>query len=834
MSEQTPSGNAEKTSEGYHPKFVSWIKYWLFTTDHKDVGILYFVTSVWFLLIGGLLAMIFRTQLAYPGQSFLTGSTYNQAISNHGLIMVLFFLTPLGLAFSNYFLPLQIGAKDVAFPRFNAFSYWLYLGGGLLLISGFFVPGGAGAAGWTNYAPLSSLKFFPGGGESLMALGLLLDWASLTMGSVNLITTVLTMRAPGMTWWKIPMFTWFALLTQILLIFSVPSILLGTLVLVVDRTIGTLYFVNPGGSSILWDHMWWFFAHPEVYVVVFPSFGVIAEVLSTFSGRPFYAKRALLLAVGLGLIPFSYSIYGHHMALTGINLVEREIFTINTEINTIPSGLVVILSLLTLVGGSIKFKAPLLFALGSLAVFIVGGITGVFDSSVFLDQQLRGTFQVVSHFHYIMPGAGIFGMWAAIYYWLPRWTGRMYNERVGKIHFLLSFIFFNGIFFPMNLLLDMPRRVFTYLPQVDPLLAATNGVYGWNTIETIFAWAFGITQILLIYNVVWGWKKGPTVGLNPWRAATPEFTGDAGTYVSNYPAVYAPSLPVGGEVGGILADGGSMLQTSLPLHGHAVEAGVMLSSRPVMISLGMFLAFLGAGTLNIAIGLPLLFLGIAVGVWGVLGWVHDDLHDKYKLPEEEDPGDTWPLTPPSDMSFSWWKIKVGVWLFLAGDIVFFGALIASYLFIRMNLPVWPDVGSIHNITLGTFNTAVFFTSALFAYMAFQSIREGDRIGLISYLSITFALGLAFLVVEGFDWLSLLNLKPPFNVASGLPGSTYFLMTGVHAVHVIVGLLVALYLIVKAARGAYARESYVSVQLFTVYWALIVLVSALLFPLLYLL
>lgn len=284
-------GKIEKAVGVRRKPAASWLKSWLLTTDHKQVGILYFVTAFYFLFLGGILALLMRTQLASPQNTLLTSAAYNQAVSMHGLIMVLWFLSPLGAAFANYFVPLQIGAKDVAFPRFNAFSYWMYAFGGIVALSGFFVPGGAASAGWTNYAPLSSKLFLPGGGETLIALGLLMLWGSLTMGSVNLIATILSMRAPGMTWMKIPTFTMFTLVTQLMLLFSVPSIFSGTLALIVDRSLGSLFFVSSGGSSVLWDHMWWFFGHPEVYVVILPGLGAAAEILSVFSGRPLSRRR---------------------------------------------------------------------------------------------------------------------------------------------------------------------------------------------------------------------------------------------------------------------------------------------------------------------------------------------------------------------------------------------------------------------------------------------------------------------------------------------------------------------------------------------------------------
>jgi cytochrome c oxidase subunit I+III len=790
-------GNIEQRLAMRKRPQASWLKAWLFTTDHKRVGILYFVTAFYFLFIGGILAVLMRTQLAYPENTLLTAAAYNQAVSMHGLIMVLWFLSPLGAAFANYFVPLQIGAKDVAFPRFNAFSYWMYAFGGLVALSGFFVPGGAASAGWTNYAPLNSKLFLPGGGETLIALGLLMLWGSLTMGGVNLVTTILTMRAPGMTWTKMPMFTWFTLATQLMLLWSVPSIFAGTLALIVDRSLGSLFFVTAGGSSVLWDHMWWFFGHPEVYVVILPGLGAVAEIFSVFSGRPVFAKKAILASLFLGFFGFSFAIYGHHMFLTGINALQREIFTVNTEINTLPSGLIVICFAATMVGGAVRFKTPLLMALGSIATFVIGGISGVFDSSLFLDVQFRGGYQVVSHFHYIMVGTAEFALFGAIYYWLPRWTGRMYNETVGKIHFILSFVFFNLLFFPMNLLLDMPRRIYTYGPAT--------GWGGLNFIETIGAWGFALSQILLLYVMIEMAMFGRPAGSNPWHSSSPEWTGDVKSYVANYPAVYA--------AGSNAFDGGSPSR----VHGPATP----LNTAPLVISAGLALAFLG-----LVVSLPLLLVGIVIGVWGVGTWFKDDLYGLFKVPEEP-PGDKWPFTHMS-------HTRVGIWLTIAGEMLLFTAVIGSYLFIRENVPIWPAATAIHNIRLATFNTMLLLSSGMTVFLALYSIRNGNRNGLVGWLSASFVLATSFLSIKIFEWWKLYSDSPPFTIASGLPGSTYYFMTGIHAVHVLVGLALMAFLITKGIKGGFTKSSHDAVENFALYWAFVDAVWIFLFPLLYLL
>jgi cytochrome c oxidase subunit I+III len=792
-------GHADETETikaGYSPT-LAWLRKWLFTTDHKEVGLLYFWTSIWFVAIGGALAGLMRTQLAFPAPwDVLSASAYNQAVSMHGLIMVLLFLSPLGAAFSNYFVPLQIGAKDVAFPRFNAFSYWMYLMAGITMISGFFAPGGAAQAGWTNYAPLTSTTFSPGPGETLVGLGLLLLWGSLTMGGVNLIVTILTMRGPGMTWKKLPPFTWMTLFTQILLLFSVPSILAGTLALITDRALGTVFFLNPAGSTILWENMWWFFGHPEVYVVVLPAFGAIAEVIMVFTGRPLYAKQALLISVGLILVPFSFSIYAHHMFLTGINALEREFIDLNTEINTLPSGLLVICMALTAVGGSIKFKAPLNFALAALIVFVIGGITGVFDSSVLLDQELRGTYQVVGHFHYIMVGAAEFGLMAAIYYWLPKWTGMMYSGSVAALHFITSFVFFNMTFFPMFYLIEMPRRVYTYL--------ASTGWGNLNFIETLGAYGFILSQFLLLYVLVQAFRhKGTPAPPNPWKSAGPEWTSDPKSYIDNYPSVYA----------------------SAPSGEHAPHVMTPLNSRPFTISVGVGLVFIGY-----VFSLPLMLVGLVLAVYGVYGWAKDDLNGVFSMPGEEKAGETWPFKPDGE-SFGVWRMKVGTWLLLASDLVFFSAVAGLLVFVRLHLPDWPVVGSVFNTPLVTLNTLVLVTSALTLMLAIEDSKAGKGGSMANWLVATLILGGSFLVISGFEWVE--QFGKSFTFSSGMPGSTFYLMTGLSGAHVFAGCVMLTYLTKKAISGKITPDNNSGLRLFSLFWMFVIAMIVILFPALYL-
>jgi cytochrome c oxidase subunit I+III len=766
----------------------SWLRRWLFTTYHKDIGILYLVTSLYFGFIGGLLAMLMRAQLSGPSQALLQPGAFNQALTMHGLIMVLWFLSPFAIAYANYFVPLQIGAKDLALPRLNAMSYWIYLFGGVLAVLAFFMPGGNTAGGWTAYAPLSSTQFSPGAGPTLAFAGLIMLAISITLGSINILLTVAHLRAPGITWRKVPMFTWFVIFTMLAMLFSFPSLLAGLLLLMSDRLLGTFYFVSSAGGMLLWTNLFWFFGHPEVYVVLLPAFGVIAEILPVFSGRQLAEKNILLLATGAVVVPLSYLVWQHHMFITGIDLRSREAFSITTILISLPFDLITLSFIKSLSKGYIRLTTPMLFAIGSILLFIIGGITGVFLSSFVLDVVLRGTYFVVAHFHYVMVGAAIFGLFAGTYYWLPKMTGRMYNEKIGKLHFIISFIGFNMLYFPMFFLYEMPRRIYTYTPDT-----------GWgslNLMASIGGLIFAGAQILFIANLIYTLKSGSLASPNPWGATTLEWA--------------------------VGISGGSTPQTST-VDSHPHETHV--SSRPVTLSLGMMVTFLGLALLETGFGLPFFFLGAVLLAWALVGWARDDLHEKFSIAEEI--SERWPFHGVE-------RLKLGMWIFLSTEIVVFGAIIASYLFIRANMPNWPAPGTIHEISIGLSNTMVLLTSGLTTMLAIQSIRSGNQRGLLLWLTATFILGAIFMGIKGVEWYDLFIRSPPFTFASGLPASTYYFTVGIHGAHVTAGLIMMLYLIKKTLNGGYAKESHIGVTNFGLYWAFVDIVWMFVFPLFYLL
>ncbi len=788
-----------------------WLKRWLYTTNHKDIGILYFISALYFGFVGALLAIFMRVQLSVPLNNFLGAAAFDQAVTLHGLIMILWFLSPLAIAFMNYMMPLQIGAKDMAMPRLNALGYWLFVFGGLLATLGFFLPGGNASGGWTTYVPLST-SYTPGPGPTLAFLGLIMLVVSITIGSVNILLTIAYMRAPGMTWRKIPMFTWFVLFTILQMLFSFPSLLAGLLMLVSDRVLGTVIFSLPvsqgvaAGGSVLWDDVFWFFGHPEVYVVLLPGFGMISEILPVFSGRPIAERNIILAVTGAVVVPLSYLVWEHHMFITGVSLTEDEAFSVATLLISLPFDIIILAFVKSLAKSSIRLSVPMLFAIGSIILFIIGGITGVFLSSFVLDVVFRGTYFVVAHFHYVMVGAAIFALFGGIYFYLPKMTGRMFHEGMAKTHFVLSFIGFNVLYFPMFFLYDMPRRIYTY-----------QSIPAWNTlnlISTVGAFIFALAQILLILNLVYTLRSGTTAPVNPWGATglewTPTIMGASGAHDA--------AQPLAGH------DAGH--DTGYHEGGHEEH----YSPRPIQLAGGMAVTFFGIClfTYYQTSSVLMMLAGFVFLGYTLIGWAGDDTKDKFKFPET--PSERWPFTSIP-------KLRLAMWIFLASDIIVFGAIIASDLYLRINDPLaWPIPGSIHDVTLGLILTIILLTSGLTAVLALEAAKEGKNGNLIRYLSITFVLGATFMVIKGYEWYGYLVTKvPAFTPWGGsLPESTYFFTVGLHGAHVTAGLVVMAYLINKARKNGFSTSNFTGVENFALYWAFVDLIWVFVFPLFYLL
>jgi cytochrome c oxidase subunit 1 len=483
---------------------------WVFATNHKDIGTLYLLFAFAMLMIGGVLALLIRAELFQPGLQVVNPELFNQLTTMHGLIMVFGAIMPAFVGFANWMIPLQIGASDMAFARMNNFSFWLMIPAAAMLAGSFFMPGGAPAAGWTLYAPLT-LQMGPSMDAGIFALHIL--GASSIMGSINIIVTILNMRAPGMTLMKMPMFVWTWLITAYLLIAVMP-VLAGAITMVLaDRHFGTSFFnAAGGGDPVMFQHIFWFFGHPEVYIMILPAFGIISQVIPAFARKPLFGYASMVYATS-SIAILSFIVWAHHMFTVGLPTAGRLFFMYATMLIAVPTGVKVFNWLATMWRGSMTFETPMLFAVGFIFVFTMGGFTGLMLAIMPVDVQLQDTYYVVAHFHYVLVAGSLYAIFSGTYFWLPKWTGRMYDETLGKWHFWLSLVFFNITFFPMHFLglAGMPRRIPDYATQFAEF----------NMVATVGAFGFGLTQVLFLYIVlkcsVFG--KGEKAPARPWEGA---------------------------------------------------------------------------------------------------------------------------------------------------------------------------------------------------------------------------------------------------------------------------------------------------------------------------
>ncbi|ADE05008.1 cbb3-type cytochrome c oxidase subunit I [Haloferax volcanii] len=819
------------------------IKRWFVTTNHKDVGILYVVTSLFFLVLGGVLAWLMRVQLLAPralGEGILSPVAYNQAVSAHGLLMVFWFLSPFAFGFANYVVPLQLGAKDLAFPRLNALSYWLYLFSGILFGVSFF-QGGTFSGGWTMYAPLNVPTFTPDVGASTAVLALVLFVASVTVSSVNFLTTMHRMRAEGLTLRNLPLFSWTILLTAWMMLFAFAALLAALLVLSSDRLLGTTYFAmeSPAGA-LLWTHLFWFFGHPEVYIVFFPALGVMAEVFQTFTGRRIVGRKWFILAMVLVAIQ-SFAVWMHHMFLTSINLQVKTLFMITTIGISLPFDLMVFALIYTVLKGKIRFTTPFLFVFGALLLFIIGGITGVFLGAVVLDYEFRGTYWVVAHFHYVMVG-GVTALVGGLYYWFPKMTGRMYDEFLGKLHFAVYFVGFNLLYFPLFVAWETPRRVFDYAPELAP----------WHQLATVGGFVLGLSFLIMFYNLFKSAFAGDPAPDNPWKyATTAEWAVPSPPPLENFdgtptyrdghlefldagevaPSEDRSSGPTGAAVsdGGVTASATTAVSSALPTaEATEVEGPSHASIWPFVLSAGAFLVLLSLSPLQDAafpegmVGAAYATTAVAGGVVTLGSLVAMGLEPFHGPVFEE--GEAWPFAGIDNG-------KVGMWIFLASDVVLFGGFIGAYVFTRVAFgwTGWEPIPS--DPIPGLVNTYILLTSSFTVVLALVAAEKRHKWDLVASLGATFVLGIGFLVNKGLEWQHLFH--EGLWLSTNVRASTFFLTTGLHAAHVIAGLVVALYLTARAWRGAYLEDSR-SVEYFGLYWHFVDIVWLFLFPLFYIL
>ena len=594
---------------------------WMTSVDHKRIGLMYVATALAFFVIGGTEALVIRLQLAKPNNTVLSADAYNQFFTMHGLTMIFLVVMPLGVGLMNYLVPLMIGARDVAFPRLNAFSYWLFLFGGLFLYSSFAL-GGAPDGGWFGYAPLSTT--LPGHGMTFYSIGLQILGAASLAGAANFIVTIINMRAPGMTLMRMPVFVWMSLVTSFLLLFAMPVIAVALFELMFSRVFGAVFF-DPakGGDPLLWQHLFWVFGHPEVYIMILPAMGIVSEVLPTFSRKPLFGYAAVVFS-GIAIGFMGWGVWAHHMFAAGLGPVANSAFALSTMFIAVPTGVKIFNWLGTLWGGSLRFNTPMLFSIGFVAMFIIGGLSGVTHAVVPHDTQQTDTYYVVAHFHYVLFGGAIFGLFSGIYYWWPKAFGYTLSEGLGKLHFWLMLIGFNLAFGPMHILglEGMPRRLYTYPDGM--------GWNMWNFVETIGAFTIAASMLTFMINTRLSRRRREEAGADPWDARTlewttpsppPEYNFEQIPLVENRDDWWHRKYVAGrsGEPTRVFAGGADMVDEDTTVqdeHGHGIHMPSP-SYFPLVLALG--LPLMGYGVIYKQWWL--VGIGLLVLLTGAYGWV---------------------------------------------------------------------------------------------------------------------------------------------------------------------------------------------------------------------
>ena len=517
-----PTEPEDHSSHGAH----SWRDYFRVNTDHKVIGIQYIVTTFIFFVLGGLMAMVIRAELAAPGTQFVNPNTYNGLFSVHASLMIFLFIIPVFAGIANYVIPLMIGAPDMAFPRLNALSYWMLPVAGVMMTLAFLAPGGAFATGWTSYAPLSTEMPI---GQTFFNIGVQFAGASSIATALNFLVTIITMRAPGLTFFRLPLLVWANFTTSLLVVIATPFIAGSQFFVLFDRALGTHFFnAGGGGDVIMYQHVFWFYSHPAVYIMMLPGFGIVSEVISANARKPVFGYRMMAFSL-VAIVVLGFTVWAHHMFVSGMFSWLRIPMMITTMLIAVPTGIKIFSWLATLWRGVIHLRTPMLFALGFITMFTLGGISGIVLAVLPVVIHVSDTYFVVAHIHYVLFGGSVFTIFAGLYFWFPKMTGRMYDETLGKIHFWLSFVFFNLTFGPMHFVgVDgMPRRVADYADQFATL----------NAIISVSSFVFGLSFLIFVYNIITSWRNGPRAAANPWRAHTLEWQVSSPPPVFNFDSI---------------------------------------------------------------------------------------------------------------------------------------------------------------------------------------------------------------------------------------------------------------------------------------------------------
>ena len=622
------------------PKATSGWKSWFTTVDHKKIGIMYGVASLLFFLVGGSEALLIRLQLAVPGNDLLSADLYNQVFTMHGLTMIFLVVMPLQSAFANYLLPLQIGARDVAFPRMNALSLWVWLLGAIFFNTSWLFGGGANG-GWFAYAPNSGVAFTPGHGMDFYAVGLLIMGIGSTVSAINLTVTVFNMRTPGMSMMRMPVFTWMAFITQVLLVFALPVITVALFLLMFDRLFDASFFdVSKGGDPFLWEHLFWIFGHPEVYIMILPSFGIVSEVIPVFSRKPIFGYP-FMVGSGIAIGFMGWGVWAHHMFASGMGPISVLAFSLATMFIAVPTGVKILNWMATMYGGRLRFTTAMLFSIGLVAMFTIGGLSGVTHAVAPADTQQTDTYYIIAHFHYVLFGGALLGLFSGMYFWYPKMFGHFLNERLGKWHFWLMIIGFNATFGPMHMLglQGMMRRTYTYTDG--------QGFNVWNLVATIGAFTLAVSILIFMYNVAHSYRKHKAnpvdPGPDPWDARSLEWMIPSPTPEYNFAELV------------VVEEFDEFWHRK---YGHDEEGRLVRIAKTEDVvqkpgATGIHLPSPSYWPLVLAVGLPLVGYGLIFNLWwavpgalitimGIFGWVMepaDDPDGGHEHHEDESPSD---------------------------------------------------------------------------------------------------------------------------------------------------------------------------------------------------
>jgi cytochrome c oxidase subunit I len=787
-----------------HPLVATTIS-WLTTVDHKRIGILYGVTAFLFFLVGGIEALIIRLQLVRPHAGIVGAETFNALFTMHGTTMIFLAIMPLNAMFFNYMIPLMIGARDVAFPRLNALSYWIFLVGGLFLNLSWLV-GTPPDGGWFGYANLTTRQFSPGLAIDFWMLSLQILGASSVIAAINFIVTILNMRAPGMTLMRMPLFVWMSLVTQFLIVLAFPPVTVGLIFLMFDRFFGTHFFdVAAGGDLHLWQHLFWIFGHPEVYILILPAFGIVSEVLPTFSRKPLFGAQIMIYS-GILIGFFGFNVWSHHMFAAGLGPVADAAFSIATMIIAIPTGVKIFNWLATMWGGTLRPTVAFHYAAGLVALFTIGGLSGIMHSSPPVDLQQTDSYFVVAHLHYVLIGGSLFGIFAGAYYWWPKITGRLLDERLGRVQFWTMFAGFNIAFFPQHFLgvAGMPRRVYTY--------GADSGWAFWSLVSTVGAFLIGLSVLLFAVNAVRSLRRGALAGGDPWDGRTLEWRTSSPPPAHDFdeiPPVY------GRDSFWLEKYGDARGRKPAPLPPRPEPHDVHLpapSHWPIVIALGIGLAAVGALTSP-----GLVLIGVAVLVVGAFAFALEHHQNPAHVSQEGGLGID--------------HRKLAMWVFLGSECFLFGTLIATYMAYKGRSVVGPLPHQILNIPVTTLSTFDLLMSSLLMVLALAAVQRGDRAQTRLWLAGTAFFGLIFLGFQAYEFTAFVH--EGLTLQTNLFGSTFFTLTGFHGGHVTLGVIWLLTLLVLELRGRLGARNAIKVEVAGLYWHFVDVVWIVIFTLVYL-